>query len=151
MSEIHLQRFLDAQHNTYERALNEIEAGRKTSHWMWYVFPQAVGLGLSPTSMQYAIGSVAEAKAFLDHPILGERYRRIVNVVWEQVVERGLHVHEMFGLADDAKLVSSLTLFAGVAGEVERDTFLTHAGEILQAAYEQGLGRCIITEEFLTT
>jgi len=150
MPGIDLQRFIDAQHGSFERALSEIEAGRKTSHWMWYVFPQVSGLGLSSTSVHYAIGSVAEARAFLDHPILGERFRRIVDAVWHQVVERGVTVHDLFGSPDDAKLVSSLTLFAGVASEQENDPFLSHAGEILRSADAQGLGRCTTTEALLT-
>ena len=153
MPEIHLQRFVDAQHNSFERALSEIEAGGKSSHWMWYVFPQIVGLGQSTTSLQYAIGSVEEAQAFLAHPVLGERYLQIVHGVWDQVVQRGLTVHDLFGSPDDTKLVSSLTLFCGAARRLESDddaSFIDEANEILKAAYAQGLARCTTTEEFLS-
>jgi uncharacterized protein (DUF1810 family) len=137
--EFDLQRFIDAQHNSFEQALSEIEAGRKRSHWMWYVFPQASGLGVSPTSKKYAIDSVEEARAFLEHPILGDRYRRIVEAVWHQVVEGGVTVHDLFGSPDDVKLVSSLTLFCGVAGQLDSNlpdlmTFIARAEAILKAA-----------------
>jgi uncharacterized protein (DUF1810 family) len=70
-----LQRFVRAQEHDYEEALSEIRSGRKRSHWMWYIFPQFDGLGVSPTSKQYAVKSVAEARAFLAHPLLGPRLR----------------------------------------------------------------------------
>ncbi len=148
MADVDLQRFIDAQRDTFDHALGEIEEGRKTTHWMWFVFPQVAGLGLSPTSVRYAIRSVAEAKAFMDHPILGERYRRVVDAVWTQVVERGVTVHDLFGSPDDAKLVSSLTLFGGIAG---KSNLGIQAGQILEAAYTQGLRRCTTTEQFLPT
>ena len=154
MSEIDLQRFIDAQHSSADRALSEIEAGRKASHWMWYVFPQVKGLGLSPTAQRYAIVSVEEAKAFLEHPVLGPRYRRMVNAVWHQVVEGGVMLNALFGSPDDAKLVSSLTLFAGVASrhsEPDPDVvaLISQAEEILEAANVQGLDRCTTTAQFL--
>ena len=71
--DVDLERFVAAQRNDFDRALSEIEAGRKRSHWMWYVFPQVIGLGLSPTSRRFAIESVDEARAFLAHPVLGDR------------------------------------------------------------------------------
>jgi uncharacterized protein (DUF1810 family) len=148
--EIDLQRFIDAQHDSFDRALGEIEAGRKDSHWMWYVFPQVSGLGFSPKSKRYAIGSVEEARAFLAHPVLGERYRRLADAVWHQVVERGVTIRDLFGSPDDAKLVSSLMLFSGIA---RRDPnlveFIAKAGEVLQAAYDHGLDHCTTTEQFL--
>jgi uncharacterized protein (DUF1810 family) len=155
LSQIDLDRFVDAQRNDFELALREIEDGRKRSHWMWYIFPQVTGLGRSGMSSRYAINSVAEAKAFLAHPILGDRYRRIVDAVWCQVVERASPVRELFGSPDDAKLVSSLTLFAAVARGLdtpltEAAAFVARADEILQAAYGQGLARCTVTERFVT-
>jgi uncharacterized protein (DUF1810 family) len=155
LSEIDLDRFVDVQHNDFELALGEIEDGRKRSHWMWYIFPQVIGLGASGMSRRYAINSVAEAKAFLVHPVLGDRYRRIVDAVWSQVVERDTPVHELFGSPDDAKLVSSLTLFAAAARALDPTltdvaAFMTSADEILQAAYGQGLARCTVTERFVT-
>ena len=82
---------------------------------MWFVFPQAVGLGESAMSKRYAIVPMQEAEAFLGHPDLGDRYRRLVDAVWGQVVEGDTTIRELFGSPDDANLVSSLTLFAGVA------------------------------------
>lgn len=154
MPEADLQRFIDGQHNSFDRALGEIEAGRKCSHWMWYVFPQVSGLGFSPTSRQYAIDSLQEAKAFLEHPVLGVRYRQVVDAVWNQVVELGATVHDLFGSPDDAKLVSSLTLFSSVAGQPDsnlpdRAAFIATAEAILRAAYNQGLTKCLTTERFI--
>jgi uncharacterized protein (DUF1810 family) len=154
VSEIDLQRFIDAQHSSVDRALSEIEAGRKTSHWMWYVFPQVTGLGLSPTANRYAIESVEEARAYLADPVLGPRYRRLVDAVWHQVVESGVTIRDLFGSPDDAKLVSSLTLFAGVARQQHSPgphlgEFIEKAQEILQAAYTQRFDPCMHTEQFL--
>jgi uncharacterized protein (DUF1810 family) len=151
MADVDLQRFVDAQHDTFDRALAEIEAGRKRSHWMWYVFPQVSGLGLSATSVRYAIGSVTEARAFLEHPVLGLRYRQMVDAVWHQVIESEVPVRALFGSPDDAKLVSSLTLFARVVSETEHNSFYSHANEVLDAAYAQGLGRCATTEAVLAS
>ncbi len=109
-----LQRFIDAQERDYQRTLAEITAGQKRSHWMWYVFPQYDGLGFSPTSIHYAIKSPAEAKAYLDHPILGPRLKECVQVLLS-VTERT--AHEIFGSPDDLKLKSSMTLFAHVTSE----------------------------------
>lgn len=156
MPEVDLERFVDAQRNDFDRALAEIEAGRKRSHWMWYVFPQVIGLGLSPTSRRYAIENVDEARAFLAHPVLGDRYRRIVDAVWHQVVERGVTINDLFGIPDDAKLVSSLTLFMGVARQLDAadlgsEALIVKADEILQAATAQGLAPCKATERFAAT
>jgi uncharacterized protein (DUF1810 family) len=153
---IDLQKFIDAQHSSVDRAFAEIEAGRKTSHWMWYVFPQVSGLGLSPTSRRYAIASLEEAEAFLVHPVLGPRYRRMVDAVWDQVVDSGVTISDLFGSPDDAKLVSSLTLFAGVARQrgspgPDLKAFIARAEEILEAAYTQRHGPCTTTEQFLET
>ena len=107
-----LQRFLDAQARNYPAALEELRAGRKTSHWMWYVFPQIAGLGFSAMAQTYAIGSLAEASAYLDHPVLGERLRDCVRAT---LAVRGRSAHEIFGSPDDLKFRSSLTLFAEAA------------------------------------
>lgn len=107
-----LQRFVDAQARNYAGALAELTAGRKTSHWMWYVFPQIAGLGSSPMAQTYAIGSLAEARAYLAHPVLGPRLRACVAAV---NAVRGRSAHEIFGSPDDVKFRSSLTLFAAAA------------------------------------
>jgi uncharacterized protein (DUF1810 family) len=106
-----LNRFVQAQENDYERALSEVKHGRKRSHWMWYIFPQFDGLGFSQTTKRYAIKSVAEAKAYLSHPILGSRLIECVEAVLS-VEERS--AYEIFGSPDDMKFKSCATLFAYV-------------------------------------
>ena len=107
-----LARFVGAQEGVYEQALAEIRTGRKRSHWMWYVFPQFKGLGSSPTSMQYAIGSAAEARAYVAHPILGPRLMECAEATLQI---DGRSALEIFGSPDDMKLCSSATLFASVS------------------------------------
>jgi uncharacterized protein (DUF1810 family) len=115
MSDPHkLQRFIDAQEPDYQTALAEITAGRKRSHWMWYIFPQYDGLGFSSTSRHYAIKSPGEAAAYLEHPILGLRLRECVDTL---LAVTGRTAHEIFGSPDDMKLKSSMTLFAHVSPE----------------------------------
>lgn len=109
-----LERFVDAQSWVYERALGELERGRKSSHWMWFVFPQLAGLGRSPTARLYGIGSIDEARAYLAHPLLGPRLAECTEAVLGHP-ERSLH--EIFGSPDDLKFRSSMTLFALVSGE----------------------------------
>ena len=104
-----LARFVDAQETDYDTALAEIRAGRKRSHWMWYVFPQISGLGFSPTSQHFAIKSLAEAKAYLAHPILGPRLRECAEAL---IALNGRSAHDILGSPDDMKLRSSATLFA---------------------------------------
>lgn len=107
-----LQRFVRAQAADYERALAEIRSGRKRSHWMWYIFPQFAGLGSSWTSQQYAINSLAEATAYLVHPVLGPR---LVSCAEAVLGLEGSSAREVFGSPDDMKLRSSATLFASVS------------------------------------
>ena len=107
-----LARFVDAQEGDYEEALAEIRAGRKRSHWMWYVFPQFAGLGSSPTSVYYAIKSREEAAAYLAHPCLGPRLVECSEAVLQI---RGRSAREIFGSPDDMKLRSSATLFASIS------------------------------------
>ena len=107
-----LQRFVDAQRDDHAVALEEIRRGRKQSHWMWYVFPQLAGLGSSPTARQYAIHSLAEAEAYLRHPLLGPR---LVEAAEAALAVAGRSAREVFGSPDDLKLRSSATLFAQVS------------------------------------
>ena len=107
-----LGRFVQAQEGDYERALSEVRAGRKRSHWMWYIFPQYDGLGFSPTSRRYSIKSVAEAQAYLAHPVLGPRLTECAEAALR--VE-GRSALEVFGSPDDMKLRSCATLFAHVS------------------------------------
>src|SRR5215213_10323708 len=101
-----LSRFVQAQAEDYERALAEIRGGRKRSHWMWYIFPQVDGLGASPMSRRYAIRSLAEARAYLDHPVLG---RRLVESAEAVLGVEGRSAREIFGSPDDMKLRSCAT------------------------------------------
>jgi uncharacterized protein (DUF1810 family) len=107
-----LQRFLDAQDPVYAKVCSELRAGRKQSHWMWFIFPQIQGLGYSPIARKFAIASLKEAKAYLDHAILGARLRECCRLV-SQV--EGRSVEEIFGYPDDLKFRSSMTLFAHAA------------------------------------
>jgi uncharacterized protein (DUF1810 family) len=107
-----LDRFVRAQAPDYERALSELRAGKKKSHWMWYIFPQIEGLGQSPMSVRYAINSAAEGRAYLEHPVLGPRLVECAAVVRDFVGRSAL---EIFGSPDDLKLRSSATLFAAVS------------------------------------
>jgi uncharacterized protein (DUF1810 family) len=107
-----LDRFIRAQADDYNRALSEIKAGRKRSHWMWYIFPQMDGLGFSPTAKHYAIKSALEAQAYLDHPTLGPRLKECADAI---VNLEDRTASEVFGYPDDLKLRSSATLFAGVS------------------------------------
>ena len=104
-----LDRFVRAQQIDYAPALSEIRAARKRSHWMWYIFPQYAGLGSSPMSQQYAIRSLAEAKAYLRHPVLGPRLVECAEAVLQLEDRSAL---EVFGSPDDLKLRSSATLFS---------------------------------------
>jgi uncharacterized protein (DUF1810 family) len=109
----HLDRFVRAQATDYDQALSELREGHKRSHWMWYIFPQIEGLGLSPMSRQYSIKSAAEARAYLDHPVLGPRLLECAAVVYGI---SGRSAFEIFGAPDDMKLRSAATLFASVSG-----------------------------------
>ncbi|CAN5222288.1 DUF1810 domain-containing protein [soil metagenome] len=115
-----LARFVDAQTGIYDTVLAELRAGRKRSHWMWFVFPQLRGLGSSPTAVRFGITGLAEAQAYLAHPVLGARLRECTALV------NGLDgpsVEDVFGWPDYLKLRSSMTLFAAAAGS-EDSAFL---------------------------
>jgi uncharacterized protein (DUF1810 family) len=108
----HLQRFVDAQNPVYAQACNELRAGEKTTHWMWFIFPQLRGLGHSATAAHFAISSLEEAKAYLQHPVLGARLRECTEIV--RAVD-GKSVSQIFGYPDDLKFHSSMTLFNAAA------------------------------------
>ena len=108
-----LTRFLDAQARTYQTALAEINAGRKRSHWMWFIFPQVQGLGLSETARFYAIRDVQEAAAYARHPVLGPR---LVEISTALLGLPSSDAYAIMGSPDDVKLRSSMTLFAAVPG-----------------------------------
>jgi uncharacterized protein (DUF1810 family) len=107
-----LQRFVDAQQTVFDTAREELRGGRKRSHWMWFIFPQIAGLGRSATAARYALSSLAEARAYLAHPLLGERLRECAELV---AALQDKSVSEIFGYPDDLKFHSSVTLFAQAA------------------------------------
>ena len=111
-----LDRYVTAQERggTYQRAVAELRAGAKVSHWMWFVFPQIAGLGMSAMSREYAISSIAEARAYLDHPVLGPRLLECAGIV---AGTEGRSAERIFGPVDAMKLRSSMTLFAAAADE----------------------------------
>jgi uncharacterized protein (DUF1810 family) len=109
-----LQRFVEAQARVYDAVRTELRQGRKRSHWMWFIFPQIAGLGHSAMSMRYAISSLAEAEAYLQHPILGPRLRECIRLV---MLVQGRSAYEILGSPDDMKFHSCLTLFSYAAPE----------------------------------
>jgi uncharacterized protein (DUF1810 family) len=111
------RRFVDAQAGVYEQVCAELRAGRKRSHWMWFVFPQIRGLGSSEMAVRYGISGREEARAYLDHPVLGPRLLECAGIV---VGLEGKTVGEIFGYPDDLKFHSSMTLFGEVEGPAER-------------------------------
>ncbi|WP_099020710.1 DUF1810 domain-containing protein [Mycolicibacterium palauense] len=113
-----LRRFVEAQSGTYDTALGELRAGRKRSHWIWYVFPQLAGLGSSPTARYYAISGLAEARAYLRHPVLGPRLRECAQAV---AAIEGRSAEDIFGWPDVLKVRSSMTLFARAARASDGD------------------------------
>ncbi|MEG1597542.1 MAG: DUF1810 domain-containing protein [Bacilli bacterium] len=109
---IDLERFLNAQEEIYYDALNEIKGGRKETHWMWFIFPQIKGLGMSETAIYYEISSLEEAKAYFNHEILGERLLEIVNELLSLDI---CNPEYIFGDIDSLKLKSSMTLFSYIS------------------------------------
>ena len=110
----HLQRFVDAQASCFAQVRSELAAGKKRTHWMWFIFPQLEGLGSSPMAQRFAISGIEEAQAYLAHPVLGDRLRDctvLVNAV------SGCSVEDIFGYPDDLKFHSSVTLFASTDPE----------------------------------
>lgn len=107
-----LQRFLEAQDHVYDAVIDELRAGRKSSHWMWFIFPQIKGLGRSGTAQQFAITSLEEAKAYLQHPVLGSRLRECTQLV---INVGGRSAEEIFGYPDYLKFRSCMTLFMTAA------------------------------------
>lgn len=122
-----LQRFVDAQEAAYWRVLEELQRGRKTSHWMWYIFPQIAGLGFSATARRYAISSIDEAKAYLEHPVLGPRLTECINLLLDV---HGQPAEQILGGIDALKFRSCLTLFAAT------ETSNTVFEKALQKYYE---------------
>ncbi|MFM9033362.1 MAG: DUF1810 domain-containing protein [Mycobacterium sp.] len=109
----HLQRFVDAQSGIYRQVVGELRAGRKRGHWMWFVFPQLKGLGRTGTAEHFGIASLAEARAYLDHPVLGPRLRECA----AELAAVAGPIELVLGEVDALKLRSSMTLFARAAGD----------------------------------
>ncbi|MDN0075694.1 DUF1810 domain-containing protein [Crenobacter sp. SG2303] len=122
-----LQRFIDAQAGIYESVLSELRAGRKRGHWIWYIFPQIDGLGSSAMSLEYAIKSQGEAKAYLEHPLLGERLRECTQLVLNL---EGLTAQQIFSYPDTLKFRSCMTLFDRTACDstIFRDALVKYFG-----------------------
>ncbi len=120
-----LQRFLDAQERVYDTVLDELRVGRKSSHWIWFIFPQIAGLGHSAIAQQFAIASLNEAKAYLQHPVLGPRLRECTQLVLNV---NGRSAEEIFGYPDDLKFRSCLTLFmtATTDNKIFKDALLKY-------------------------
>jgi len=110
-----LSRFVEAQAGCWDVACRELAGGRKQSHWMWFVFPQLRGLGTSAMAHRYGISSLAEASAYLAHPVLGPRLRHVTGLV---LAIEGRTAHDIFGSPDDMKLRSSMTLFARATPDI---------------------------------
>src|SRR5512132_605769 len=158
-----LARFRDAQdapHGGFSAALRELQAGRKTSHWIWYVFPQLAGLGRSPTAVYYGLAGAEEAADYLRDPVLGERLIAAAAVVRAHLADANAHpvrLEDLMGSEIDAlKLVSCMTLFRRVARSLyavepqpQFAAMADHTEAILAAAARQGYGPCTYTEEHL--
>ena len=129
-----LDRFVTAQKPVYERVLRELRAGQKQSHWMWFIFPQIHGLGRSSTAVRYALRSLAEAGAYLAHPLLGARLVECTKLV---LAIHGRTLNEIFGFPDELKFHSSMTLFSRVVGD--------------SSVFEEALGRYCNGENDLQT
>ncbi len=115
MTDTHqLTRFVDAQKQVYDSVVQELQNGRKRGHWMWYVFPQIAGLGVSPTSQRYAIRSAEESRAYYAHPVLGSRLRECTQLVMNV---RSRSSEDIFGPIDNLKFRSSMTLFDSVTDD----------------------------------
>jgi uncharacterized protein (DUF1810 family) len=120
-----LQRFVDAQDAVYPRVCSELRAGRKRSHWMWFVFPQLAGLGSSDIARHFAIASIGEAAEYLAHPVLGTRLRECTQLV----VDSATALDDLFGYPDNLKFRSCMTLFAQVPGGAAFKDALEQLGE----------------------
>jgi uncharacterized protein (DUF1810 family) len=142
---VELERFLDPAREHLDDVVEELTAGRKRTHWMWFVFPQLRALGRSEMARRYGLADLDEARQFVVHAELGSTYERLVAIVHDVVVRRGLLVHDVFGSPDDVKLVSSLTLFRAAAEREGRIELAQQCGELLDEAERQGLPRCAVT------
>lgn len=150
-----LERFIAAQSGTYENAASELRRGQKMSHWMWFIFPQIAGLGQSATSRRYAITSLAEAEAYLEHPLLGPRLRECASIL--AGVSRT--AEQIFGATDAQKLRSSMTLFERAeieqaqsrqaqSPQAQSQQAQSQQGELQQADRSQSVFRQVLDRYF---
>ena len=130
MDKYNLNRFIEAQVDSYESAMSELSRGRKSGHWIWYIFPQIDGLGSSDITKLYAIKSIEEAQAYLEHPVLGERLIESCEILLRL---EDLSISDIMGFPDDLKLKSSMTLFAQVSPQS------SIFSEVLSKYYEDDL------------
>jgi uncharacterized protein (DUF1810 family) len=141
-----LQRFVDAQNPVFEKVHAELREGRKKSHWMWFIFPQIAGLGSSPLARRFAISSLSETAAFLEHPILGPRLAectRLVNLV------EGRPIEQIFDYPDHLKFRSSMTLFAHATSD--NQLFLDAIRKYFEGEFDPAtVKRLWATEEAIT-
>ena len=133
-----LDRFVEAQRHVYDGVAAELRSGRKTGHWMWFIFPQVAGLGHSPTSQRYAIASLDEARAYLAHPVLGARLRECAGIL---LAITGRTAEDVFGGTDARKLRSSMTLFHRAAPDesVFREVLERYYGGVADEATDARL------------
>ena len=124
MDKFNLYRFLEAQETSYDRAMLELARGRKDSHWIWYIFPQIVGLGNSETTKLYSIKSLEEGRAYLKHPILGPRLIEACEILLRL---KDMSINQVMGFPDDLKLLSSMTLFDALS---DRNSIFTKIIEV---------------------
>ena len=130
MDKYNLNRFIEAQVDSYESAMSELSRGRKSGHWIWYIFPQIDGLGSSDIAKLYSIKSIEEAQAYLEHPVLGQRLIESCEILLRL---EDFSISEIMGFPDDLKLKSSMTLFAQVSPQS------SIFSEILSKYYEDDL------------
>ena len=126
-----VRRFVEAQDGCYEQVCDELRSGHKLGHWIWFIFPQLSGLGSSPTALRYGISSLAEARAYLAHPVLGPRLRECARLLSHI---RGRSITEILGWPDDLKVRSSMTLFAAAADSAAKSR--TDFQAVLDKYYE---------------
>lgn len=135
----------------FSRALREIEAGKKRTDWMWFVFPQVSGLGRTPTSVRFAVPSIEHGRAFLTHPVLGSNFLHIVKAA-RRHLEAGVgtgRVRSLFGQPDDRKFVSSITLMGGLGQREGLTDVANECAACLELAFADGMSGCRTTIDFL--
>jgi uncharacterized protein (DUF1810 family) len=145
MEHAEISRFRHPVREHIDAVVSELSAGCKRTHWMWFMFPQLRSLGFSEMAQRYGVADLSEARGFLSDGELGSTYERLVGIVHDQVVVGGRGIHDVFGSPDDAKLVSSLTLFQRAAELEGRVELMEQCGQLLDLADQQGLRRCAVT------